>query len=42
MSKELEKFKQQEVNAPEIGEDADWSLDYSSLRATDVQEPGAS
>ena len=42
MSKELQKFKQQEENTPEIGEAADFSLDSSSLHATDIQEPGAS
>jgi len=42
MSKELQKFKQQEVNAPEINEAADSSPDSSFPQASDVQEPGAS
>ncbi|XP_020602153.1 GRIP1-associated protein 1-like [Orbicella faveolata] len=42
MSKELQNFKQQEVNIPEISEAANSSLDSSSPQATDVQEPDAS
>ena len=42
MSKELQKFKQQEVTTPEISEAVDSSLDSSSPQATDAQDPGAS
>ena len=42
MSKELQKFKQQEENTPEIGETADLSLDSSPAQATHVQEPSVS
>ena len=42
MSKELQKFKQQEVTTPEISEAADLSQDSCSSQATDVQEPDGS
>lgn len=42
MSKELQKFKQQEVSTPEISEAADSTLDSSSPQTTEVQEPDAS
>ena len=41
MSKELQKYKQQEVTTP-ISEAADSSLDSSSPQITDVQGPDAS
>lgn len=42
MSKELQKFKQQEVATPEMSEAADSTLDSSSPQTTEVQEPDAS
>lgn len=42
MSKELQKFKQQEVTPPDVSESADSTLDSSSPQTTEVQEPGSS
>jgi len=42
MSKELQKYKQQEVTTPEISEAVDLSLDSSSPQTTEVQGPDAS